>query len=105
MHGPNAFIGGDAQPLAPTGIGTIQAVLDQPRVDPVLPRTPLPLTSPDDLVQPTNPTPWVSVVNVLVIAALGLLALAVLRRSRARPHDSGQPASSGSRGSSAVDSE
>jgi osmoprotectant transport system substrate-binding protein len=84
VHGPNSFVGGHEQPLAPAAISSIQAVLDEPRVDPVLPRTPLPLTTPDDLVQPTNPTPWVSLVNVLVIVALGALGFAVARRSRTR---------------------
>lgn len=45
----------------------------------MLPRTPAPLTNTHDLLQPTNPDPWVSVANLLVLAALGALGYALVR--------------------------
>lgn len=83
IYGPNAFVGGAEQPLSPTAIQSIQAVLAEPRVDPVLPRTPTPLTDPSDLLQPTNPEPWVSVTNMLLLAALGALGYALVRKPKA----------------------
>lgn len=76
IYGPNAFVGGPAQPLSSAAITSIQNELDGPRVDPALPRTPPPLTDPQELVQPTNPAPLVSIgtlVVVLALAAFGYL--------------------------------
>ena len=82
IYGPNAFVGGAAQPLSSAATQSIRAALDEPRVDPVLPRTPTPLTDPAELLQPTNPEPWVSVANLLLLAALGALGYALVRKPR-----------------------
>ena len=83
VYGPNAFVGGAGQPLSSAATQSISATLDEPRVDPVLPRTPTPLTDPSDLLQPTNPEPWVSVTNMLLLAALGALGYALVRKPKA----------------------
>jgi osmoprotectant transport system permease protein len=79
IHGPGAFVGGAGQPLAPAAIASIRASLSEPRVDPVLPRSPAPVTDPDDLTQPTNPSPWTSVATILVFLALAALVWALLK--------------------------
>ncbi len=81
IHGPGAFVGGPGQPLAPAAIESIRASLSEPRVDPVLPRAPAPITDPEDLTQPTNPSPWTSAATVALF-----LALAALVRALLKPH-------------------
>jgi osmoprotectant transport system permease protein len=87
VYGPNAFVGGPAQPLASAAVATVQQELDGPRVDPSLPRTPRPLTDPQELVQPTNPAPLVSIGTLVVVLALAGLGY-LLARS---PSDSDAP--------------
>lgn len=109
IYGPNAFVGGPAQPLSPAAISTIQSEISGPRVDPALPRTPPSLTDPKELVQPTNPAPLVSVGTLVVVLALAGLGY-LLARARDEPDrsdgamvDSGGPGDGGPGDTSALD--
>jgi glycine betaine/choline ABC-type transport system substrate-binding protein len=79
IHGPGAFVGGPQQPLAPSAVASIRGSLSEPRVDPVLPRAPAPITDPEELTQPTNPSPATSVATVLVFLGLAALIWALLK--------------------------
>lgn len=96
IYGPNAFVGGAAQPLSPAAIATLQNEITGPRVDPALPRTPPPLTNPRELVQPTNPAPLVSLGTLVVVLALAALGYLLARTSGDDEPAAGTPDAGGS---------
>ncbi len=82
VYGPNAFIGGPAQPVSASAVGAIRDLLETPRVDPALPRSPAPLTDLDQIPKSTNPSALESALNFLVIAGMVALVAFILRRRR-----------------------
>jgi len=82
VYGPNAFIGGPAQPVSASAVGAIRDLLETPRVDPALPRSPAPLTDFDQIPKSTNPSALESALNFLVITGVVALVVFILRRRR-----------------------